>query len=133
MLVDPEDLSSSSILDSSADAISESELDKQPHQGSSDTSINIATWNIQTFNHKAKAIESFMLENNIEILAATETRHTDCKQVDSQFKRHVFLGNKYKSPVGGVGFIVRRELLDATEIDVQQGEYENSLFLTIQT
>jgi exonuclease III len=88
---------------------------------------------MQTFNQKTRILERFMIRNNIDILATTETRHTDSKQIDAQFKEHVFLGNTYKSPVGGVGFVVRRELLDATEIDIQQGEYENSMFLTIGT
>jgi len=120
------------MLDVPTDTVTESELNEQPRDKRKDGSINVATWNIQTFNEKTKIIEDFMLKNSIEIMATTETRHKSCTQIDNKFKRHVFFGNTYKSPVGGVGFIIRRELLDATETEVQQGEYENSMFLTIR-
>jgi hypothetical protein len=51
----------------------------------SNKNMKVSTWNIQTFNGKEKAIEQFLVNNNIEILAATETSHTDTERVSNSF------------------------------------------------
>ena len=74
-----------------------------------------------------------MIENSIDILAVTETGHTDSSAVDSMFKSYTFRGNTFHSGAGGVGFIIRNDLLDSTIADIHQGEFANSLFLTLKT
>ena len=74
-----------------------------------------------------------MLATHKNHRSTTETGHKNPKDVDNKLQEHIYIGNKYKSTFGGVGFILHKDLIDEAEIDIQQGAYENSLFLTIKT
>jgi len=75
-------------------------------------------------------LNRFLREHDIDILAVTETRH---KGVDlaNAFENHIFFGNSYSAAVGGVGFLLRKDLIEGAKIEFMQGQFENSLFIGI--
>ncbi len=92
--------------------------------------IRIGTWNIQSINKKSSLITNFMKENEISILALTETRWSG---VDINLSpEYTWFGVKTQNAKsGGVGFLVDSSVLTNRTVKLLHCKNKNMFFILI--
>ncbi len=93
--------------------------------------IIIATWNIQSITKKSAEIIDFIKQEQIDIMALTETRWSGQKL--NLPNDYIWIGQKCNSKsCGGVGFIIHTSVINKEKIKVIDDAKSNTLFLHIK-